>query len=41
MPNWVDNTIVIKGLQIELDAIENKVRKTITTDERGEETIYD
>lgn len=41
MPNWVENTIVIKGLQIELDAIENKVRKTITTDERGEETIHD
>jgi hypothetical protein len=41
MPNWVENTIIIKGLEIELDAIENKVRKTIVTEENGEETIYD
>ncbi len=41
MPNWVDNTIVIKGEESVLDNIENKVRKTITTEERGEEVIHD
>ena len=41
MPNWVDNTIIIKGEESVLDNIENKVRKTITTEERGEEVIHD
>ena len=41
MPNWVDNTIIIKGEESVLDNIENKVRKTITTEERGEEVIND
>ena len=40
MPNWVDNDLVIKGLQIELDAIENKVRRTIEV-EGQEKVIHD
>ena len=40
MPNWVDNDLVIKGLQIELDAIENKVRRTIEVDGQ-EKVIHD
>jgi hypothetical protein len=40
MPNWVDNDLVIKGLQIELDAIENKVRRSIEV-EGQEKVIHD
>lgn len=40
MPNWVDNDLVIKGLQIELDAIENKVRRNVEV-EGQERVIHD
>ncbi len=40
MPNWVDNDLIIKGLQIELDAIENKVRRTIEV-EGQKKVIHD